>query len=168
MKLEIGPGNNPLDGDWETIGYKDFRWGQDRLPYPDNHFSEVYASHVLEHVPWHQTNYALTEALRVLKPGGLAEFWVPDLEYMLDAYNSRQCGDKWRRFNPEGHPMKWFLGRLFTYGPGEDNYHRAAFDEIWLAECMETAGFKDVKILRQRTRGTSHGPIDLGVTGCKA
>lgn len=38
----------------------------------------LYASHVLEHIPWYKTEEVLREWVRVLKPGGVLEVWVPD------------------------------------------------------------------------------------------
>lgn len=45
------------------------------IQYPDNHFSVIYCSHVLEHVP--DDRRALGEFFRVLAPGGWAVLRVP-------------------------------------------------------------------------------------------
>lgn len=45
------------------------------IQYPDNHFSVIYCSHVLEHVP--DDRKALAEFFRVLAPGGWAVLQVP-------------------------------------------------------------------------------------------
>jgi ubiquinone/menaquinone biosynthesis C-methylase UbiE len=166
MKLEIGPGDNPMPGEWETIGYE-AKWGEQRLPFDDNTFDEVYASHVLEHVPWYNTVIALRDVHRILKPGGLAEFWVPNFEFIVQCYLDRRCGDHWRRKNQDGHYMNWVQGRLFTYGPGPDNWHHAAFDSQHLTKVMQEAGFANPVTTTKRTRGTSHGNIDLGVKATK-
>ena len=169
-RLEIGPGVNPISAEsefeWETIGFE-AQWGLQRLVFPDNVFTEVYASHVLEHVPWMHTVFALQEARRILKPGGVVEIWVPDFAKILQSYEAKQPGDRWRRFNPEGDFMKWVNGRLFTYGPDETNWHHACFDAAYLKQCLAKAGFRHVKIIPDRVRGTHHGAIDLGATGVK-
>lgn len=170
-RLEIGPGDHPLPGfdrlDMIARTNSQFvaRWGDEPLPFPDDTYDEVYASHVLEHVPWFKTQDALREVRRILKPGGLFEVWVPNFGYLIECYQSRRCGDDWRRFNPSGDPMLWLNGRLFTYGPGEENWHRACFDRHSLCECLAKAGFTDVEVIPARSRGTSHGRIDLGVLG---
>ena len=127
----------------------------------------VYASHVLEHVPWNRVNDALGEVFRVLRPGGEFEVWVPDFAYIVDCYLARRCGDQWRRFNPEGDPMKWVNGRVFTYGPKDGNWHHGCFDERYLAQCLSESGFVDVNAIPKRLRGVSHGEIDLGMRGFK-
>lgn len=165
-KLEIGPGDNPLGSppEWTTVGFE-AQWGFKPLPFPDNTFDEVYASHVLEHIPWTRTVNALKEAHRVLKPGGLLEIWVPDFEYIAECYMDGICGDKWRKENPTNHYVRWANGRIFAYGPDEDNWHRAVFNCDYLMQLFQEAGFSSVSRMKKRLRGASHGAIDLGVTG---
>src|SRR5690242_15221442 len=43
---------------------------------------EVYASHVLEHIPWPHAVSAITEWARVLRPGGTIKISVPDMELL--------------------------------------------------------------------------------------
>jgi len=167
--LEIGPGRNPLPG-FETVdmtGEPTFlaRWGFEDLSQGLGRgaFDEVYSSHALEHIPWNRTHVALTDVFNVLRPGGLFEVWVPDFEYIVGCYQNRVCGDDWRRDNPDGDPMLWVNGRIFTYGPEFDNFHLACFDYEHLSICLSRAGFVEIERLEKRTRGTSHGPIDLGI-----
>ena len=101
LALEIGPGQHPAarEGDgysWVTLDYPAFNWGVDRIPACDGKFSLVYASHVLEHVPWNRTAAALSEVFRVLKRGGRIELWVPNFRYLVFCYLERRCGDDWR------------------------------------------------------------------------
>jgi predicted SAM-dependent methyltransferase len=44
-------------------------------PFPDSHFDEVYASHILEHLP--NFNAVVTEIWRISKPGALFTVKVP-------------------------------------------------------------------------------------------
>ncbi|MFQ5730914.1 MAG: glycosyltransferase, partial [Planctomycetaceae bacterium] len=169
-RLEIGPGQKPLPG-FETLDVNGAatytaRWGHDRLTgiIPPGSYDEVYASHVLEHVLWNRTDAALRDVFEVLTPGGRFEVWVPDFEYIVRCYQERMCGDGWRRDNPAGDPMLWVNGRIFTYGPGPENLHHACFDYEHLSVCLSRAGFVAIERIEKRTRGTSHGAIDLGVT----
>lgn len=164
--LEIGPGSNPLGGfesmDISSDATYSAEWGVQDIPTPDMYFNEVYASHVLEHVPWHQTIAALKEARRVMYPGSPIEIWVPNFAYICEKYLSGECGDDWRRHNPTGDPVLWAAGRIFTYGPA-GKWHRAMFDADHLSKCFIQAGFYQPQLIPKRTRGTSHGPIDLGM-----
>lgn len=57
-----------------------------RFPYPDNHFDAAYSSHVLEHFTPAQARHLISEAFRVLKPGGVLRTVVPDLEATCREY----------------------------------------------------------------------------------
>lgn len=143
-------------------------WGDGPLPFPDNTFSEVYASHVLEHIPWFNTVDALKEAHRILVPGGLIEVWTPNAEWIMRQWLDGQCGDNWRKDNPNNDPTLWAAGRLMAYGPGEENWHRALISPGHLAACMRQSGFVEVTFKKHRTRHeAAHGPVDLGMTGVK-
>lgn len=175
-KLEIGPSEGTrIDGDWVTLnslGTADYKaeWGTNPLPFDDNTFSLVYASHVLEHIPWFKTIDALQEVHRILQPGGVVEIWVPNFEYLVECYLKGTLGDDWRRDNPNDDPMLWFNGRLFTYGGplglGDPNWHRAVFDGDYLRQCLLKAGFSKTDWLK-KPRGHDHGPINLGMSGTK-
>jgi predicted SAM-dependent methyltransferase len=169
--LEIGPGGASLGSEFVTVGVNGTSdhhavWGEESLPFEDSTFDLVYASHVLEHVPWHDTIAALQEVRRVLKEGGTIEIWVPDFEKIALAYFKRECVDEWAAHNPEGDFMLSVNGRIFTRGPGLDNYHRAVFDHRHLRRCLEQAGFRNIRKLHQ-PRGYDHGYINLGMGGQK-
>lgn len=180
MKLEIGPGNSRLGPDWQTLDSPrspyvdscDFtaEWGDTPLPFGSAEFDLVYASHVLEHVPWFKTIDALKEVYRILKPGGIFEVWVPNFRYLVSCYRTETCGDDWRRDNPNSDPMLWLNGRIFTYGGplglADPNWHRAVFDERYLTQCLMEGGFHSITQL-EKPRGHDHGPINLGLSGTK-
>lgn len=179
--LEIGPGDHPLPEATHYVEYGGHNppeegeciltrvyscdWGIDSLPFADDEFDEVYASHVLEHVPWFRTHHALREVYRVLKIGGMFEVWVPDLDYLIYCFQNGICGDDWRKHNATGDPFVWFQGRMFTYGP-EPNWHKACFNFEHLQKRLWAAKFVNVRRI-ERTRGRSHGKIDLGVIAYK-
>ena len=183
--LEIGPGRYRLPG-FETLDIVggcniDYVWdAAKRLPFKDNTFDLIYASHVLEHIPWYMTEQVLKEWVRVLKPGGWLEVWVPDglkicktlVEAELEGVN-RIHEDGWYKFNPLRDPCVWAAGRIFSYGDGKGsknhpNWPRAIFTARYLKELFERVGLVDVRELdRSEVRGYDHGWINLGIKGRK-
>src|SRR5207247_2606264 len=142
--LEIGPGNQRLPG-FESLNIVpgirvDYIADAARgLPFPDNTFDLIYASHILEHIPWFQSLDTLKGWVRALKPSGALEIWVPDglkicqtlVRFEEEAVNGIEQ-DGWYFSNPEHEPCKWAAGRLYTYGdgtgrPDHPNWHRSLF-----------------------------------------
>lgn len=184
-RLEIGPGDVRIPG-FETINIiktsqTDFVTDvTGRLPFSDETFDVIYASHVLEHTPWYQLDETVGEWVRVLKRGGVLEIWVPDGLKIARAFCDAEEGknddyknDGWYRFNEERDPARWFSGRMFSYGDGlgtrgHFNFHLAAFSERFLEKILEEAGFIDVcRMSHSECRGYDHGWINLGVKGTK-
>ncbi|NJL55953.1 methyltransferase domain-containing protein, partial [bacterium] len=66
----------------DVITY-DLRQG---IPFPDDSFTVVYHSHLLEHLPKSAAEPFLRECYRVLEPGGILRVVVPDLEQIARLY----------------------------------------------------------------------------------
>jgi ubiquinone/menaquinone biosynthesis C-methylase UbiE len=81
--------------------------GQDSIgiPFPDESFSVIIASHTIEHVYSDET--LIKELFRVCRQGGKAFFLVP-----LDIYDERYFWDRESRLNPD-FPLKSF--HVFRY-----------------------------------------------------
>jgi SAM-dependent methyltransferase len=183
--LEIGPGNNRIL-EFETLNITpkynvDYvRDCSKRLPFSTCTFDIVYSSHVLEHIPWYQVEKVLREWVRILKPGGYLELWVPDAVKICKAFvdaevegNSYIDLDGWYKFNPEKDPCVWASGRIFTYGDGSGdlkspNWHRSLFSYRYLSLLMNKAGLIHIrKMEAEDIRGNDHGWINLGIKGKK-
>jgi len=185
--LEIGPGPKrqpgfdtfDIDGKADADLHGD---AAEKLPYPDGLYDIVFASHILEHIPWYYSERALREWVRVMKSGGRLEVWVPDAMRILTGLLEAEEGkkplgmqhDKWRRLNKENDPFKWVNGRIFTYGDGRGtinhpNWHRALFTPRSLQEMFVRIGLVNVRMMnpKKERRGTGHGYIEMGVTGVK-
>jgi len=67
----------------KNIEYGDIVKG---LPVADSTCSSVYCSHVLEHLALQDFRTALCNTFRVLKPGGVFRFVVPDLAVSVQRY----------------------------------------------------------------------------------
>jgi len=184
--LEIGPGGKRLDG-FETldvVGGRNVDYVCDaakRLPFDSDTFDLVYASHVLEHIPWYQTEDVLVEWVRILKPRGALEIWVPDGFRICEALvAAEKVGDTSYlehdgrpRLNPDSDPCKWASYRVFTWGDGtgrsnHPNWHRALLTPRYLRKALAQAGLVDIREMdRSEVRGYDHGWINLGMTGRK-
>jgi len=179
--LDIGPGRVTIP-DFETLNivwYPGVDYKLDctrKLPFMDNTFDVVYASHVLEHIPWFQTHQVLIEWQRILKPGGALEIWVPDAAKIFDAVQDADEGkqnicdfDPWLLKNPNRDPYIWANGRLF-YGAtkGYPSWHKAFFTASSLKKWLESISLDQIeKMDKNNLRGTDHGWINLGVRGIK-
>lgn len=184
-QLEIGPGRSRIKG-FETLN---IRGGLNvdyvanaalPLPLKDNSFELIYASHVLEHIPWFRTVDVINDWVSKLKPGGTLEVWVPNGVKIVDAFLAAERegsetwkDDRWFRLNASQDPCLWAAGRLFCYGDGTNatdhpNWHRALFSVRWLKRVFELAGLENIRILNEtNVRGASHGWINMGIAGEK-
>ena len=180
-KLEIGPGDERIPG-FETVNVV---WNRNvdyvadasrKLPFADESFQIVYASHVLEHTAWFNISNTLAEWIRVLNHGGLLEIWVPDgykLSRLLcdieEGKDRAEWNDGWRPLNPEGDPYKWLNGRIL-YGANTNypSWHISIITPKYLTFLLNNLGLVDIEILSaSEVRGFDHGWINLGLRGRK-
>jgi hypothetical protein len=115
--------------------------------------------------------------VRVLRPGGRLEIWLPDGELICECILAHSQGrantahlDGWEMRNPEGDPFLWANGRLF-FGAhrGYPSWHKAIFTEASLSACFRKIGLVDVRRPSETEYrgGANMGPINLGVFGTK-
>lgn len=184
-RLEIGPGPRRVPG-FETINVV---WGRDvdyicdaskKLPFTSGSFDLVYASHVLEHIPWYQVPPVIKEWVRILKPGGSIEIWLPNGFLIAQAFVNAELKikndineDGWYKFNDDHDPCVWANGRIFSYGDGtgrknDPNWHMTVFSPRYLRSLLTNSGLIDIAQLnRSEVRGHDHGWINLGMRGYK-
>lgn len=133
----------------------------------DNSVYEIYASQVLEHLPY--GNKALEEWLRVLKPGGMLTVIVPDLYgvYRLSKHHST-----WGPYNlpvTELYVNACVFGAYYLkdvipemkdmYG-GPGHIHKQIFIEDMLYKRVVAAGYVNVR----ESPDTFLGPLGVGDT----
>jgi len=82
MKLDLGSGGRRFPG-YLTLD-KDPKTKPDiihdienRFPFPDNHFDEIRAFHILEHIRTEKKTFVMYEVWRILRPGGMVEIEMP-------------------------------------------------------------------------------------------
>jgi len=107
-------------------------------------YDVVWCSHALEHIYPHEVPVALAEFLRVIKPGGHAIIFVPDLEGL-------KADESPLYLDPTG-PI---TGLDLIYGHRvamQDNIfmaHHTGFVALTLTEALFKAGFDKAEVSRQ-------------------
>ena len=95
-KLEIG-GSRNLPG-WIEFGLNN--GGKnivfDAIECPNNHLTDVYWSHVIEHIPYCNIESVISKIYRKLEAGGKFRTVCPDLAKMIEAYNNNDT-TQWDR-----------------------------------------------------------------------
>lgn len=115
------------------------------IDFPDNTFDAVICNHVLEHVP--DDRRAMSELLRVLKPGGWAVLQVPigiKLDKTIEDFTLKSDAERLERFGQGDHVRVYSMGdyveRLRSVGwnievidfpseVGPETVHRYGFHE---------------------------------------
>ena len=156
VKLNLGSGGTRIPGytsvDFDEDLKPDVVSDVESLPFDDETVDEIFASHVLEHLPLESD--ALSEWKRVLIPGGLLTVAVPDV---LKVYTLSKSGGEW---SIDGRPMderyinaSVFGGNLLGYGNpelqalygGPGHQHRQIFILDMLVSRLRAAGFEEVR-----------------------
>lgn len=181
-RLEIGPGQVRLPG-FETLNVKeteitDHVGRAERPPFPDATFDEVYSSHCIEHVEWHQVEATIRQWVRILKPGGLLEVHtvnaVPLLEAMLEWERTGTTARKpgtWKQNLHRDHPLLAAAGRILNYAKKGDAgtawMHRAIITPRYLAELFTGAGLVDLEPVAEPRGDKKHRMVNMGLRGRK-
>jgi predicted SAM-dependent methyltransferase len=148
-KLNLGCGPNRKAG-WVNIDL--FDSGADlqldlreAWPFPDGSISYIYSEHVFEHFEFHHEVPAfLSQALRVLEPGGVFDVVVPDTETALKAY--RNPTDQYWSTSAAGWHPDWCETELdhINYHFYQFGEHKYSWDAETLTRTLCSAGFVSV------------------------
>ncbi len=124
--------------------------------FEDESFTEVYASHVLEHFDYREElPAALQEWHRVLRPGGVLRLSVPDLDILAHLLLQRHQLDVEQRFQI----MRMiFGGHLDAY-----DHHRVGLNQDFMSVYLARAGFE--KLQRVNRHGLFADTSDTVVAG---
>ena len=126
---------------------------------PDNHYAEIYASHVLEHFPHAATRNVLAAWSKKLRPGGALYLSVPDARFLALAHLT-------------GTPLSNIVPPLMGGQDYAENFHYNAFDRKTLARHLRAAGFVNISLFDPRRHAftqwdCSRWPLSLNLTACK-
>jgi predicted SAM-dependent methyltransferase len=151
-KINLGSGEQPKQG---YLNVDLFPGGdvtldlRRNLPFESNCCDFILSEHCFEHIEYPGTvSNLLRECLRILKPGGMLRFSVPDTEWPLLDYGKGGDAGYFRacRENSWWHPS-YCTTRLehinYHFRQGEE--HRFAYDEETARKILEAAGFTNVQ-----------------------
>ena len=119
------------------------------LPYQDNSYDYIVASHFLEHLTSEEGLVFLQECHRVLKPDGVIRLAVPDAELLTKKYLDNELG-YFDESNPDVAKATTSLLKLNALLWGG---HKTIYDEWTLAHALQTTGFNPTRqAFNQSTR----------------
>ncbi len=113
---------------------------KDLSRFPDETFSDIYASHVIEHFDYtDELPGVLKELHRVLMPRGKLYISVPDMDKLCRLFLMKDKLSARERFNVM---RMMFGGHVDKY-----DYHNAGLNHEFLEEFLLKAGFENVKVV---------------------
>ena len=125
-ELGFGPNKNEIDfiGDITDLSQFD-----------DNSIEEIYASHIIEHVPQKKIKETLKGIYRVLKDKGKFYISVPDMDVLCKLF--LEIKEPKARF----HIMRMiFGGQIDKY-----DFHYFGWNFLFLKDFLTIAGFKNIE-----------------------
>lgn len=150
VKFNMGCGRDNFEGYINIDKYNqnaEYRQDLLNLNLPENCADEIYASHVIEHIPYFQVEIILKSWLSILKPGAKLILELPDLEKL--------CEDFINNTNDQDR----FMTTLCIYGSEancvnpEQLKENKASPHVWgyypkvLSIILESVGYENICVL---------------------
>lgn len=131
-------------------------------------FTDIYASHVLEHFDFKDEIFTtLVEWRRVLVPGGTLHVSVPDLDVLARLFLEREHLSKADRF--------LVMRMIFGGHMDQYDYHLVGLNDELLVDLLDKTGFTDIQrvedlgLFDDTSRQAFHGVrISLNMTAVKS
>jgi predicted SAM-dependent methyltransferase len=134
-----------------------------RLPLADGSARGIHVEHYFEHLdPTVERPRFLAECRRCLEPGGVLRIIVPDMHKYIEAYllpgwdllNSVGCGGEL--------PQATFATKIeaLNHVFVQDGEHYGGFDDEYLRNTLQQAGFDDIRRVEWREGRFPGGAID--------
>lgn len=169
IRIHVGCGSNVLDGytniDLFPSGVPDVQQSDlFALALTDDSVDEILAEHVVEHMSFKEEEAFFFEAFRVLKPGGLLEIEVPDMEWLCERFLSGTEGfPSFYRIGVDGHyfgngssaSSRWGIITTHFFGNqnGEGQFHKTGFSRDKVEAISEILGFDSVETKEMFNKG---------------
>lgn len=141
LRLHIG-GIEPKPG-WKILNIQagpgvDFLGSATDLSvFPNETVDHIYGSHIYEHLDYRfELMKAFGEVMRVLKPGGIFELGVPDLDVLCRLFIA-----------PNLSPDDRIFVMRMIYGGQMDafDYHKGGYNFDMMAQFLYNVGFRDIE-----------------------
>lgn len=138
INLEIGAGGNPQPGyihcdrfiDPANPRALDFVCDARRVPLADGQCDSVLMFGVFEHFGYFEVQEVILEVVRLLRPGGVFKFDVPDFDWFIDRYvHPEKLGG--------GRDEQWILKSIFGGQDAPGMFHLWGWNESRLRAFLE-------------------------------
>lgn len=151
--LQVGCGLHPIrnsswiNGDW--VGGEIYLDAAKRLPFPDSSLDALFTEHFIEHLPQTAVRPFLSEAHRVLKPGGVIRQSTPDLQALIEIYRDERSVVAQRTVLARHFRTHGSQGRVAANGCQYVNDmfrlwgHQFLFDRDTMRDVLLAAGFEE-------------------------
>jgi SAM-dependent methyltransferase len=138
IRLNVGAGDKYLPGfcNVDRHGNQDINSDAFPLPFPTDHADELWAIHLLEHLPRRDASPVLTEWFRVLKPGGKLVLELPCLDKIARLIVAGEKNIRLTVMGIFGDPRD----------PKPDMMHQWCWTEAELTEALCSVGFQRVTV----------------------
>lgn len=151
IRFNMGCGRDKLDGYMGVDMYSDaadIKQDIMKLDLPEGCADEIFASHVIEHIPQHRAEDVLDKWLKTLKEGGKFVMETPNLELLCRDFINQEGEDK------RTTTMCIFGSAVDKVTPevlekGSPSPHLWGYTPETLTDLCVQVGFKDIRILPQ-------------------
>lgn len=167
MKLHIGCGGKILEGYINAVVSKkkgaDIAFNaEEKFPFKDNTFSEIYSEHFIEHLNKENVKKFYRECYRTLKKGGKVITECPDILKVAKLIIKNKNNFKILQNKPLG--IRGLYG-ILNENSSRHAFHKWGYTPFTLKTIMESVGLLKIKVLD----GYEHGwpERDMRVIGFK-
>jgi predicted SAM-dependent methyltransferase len=161
MKLYLGIG----DGEIDPYHYKwiDETWTKvdkfierpdvlkmdaRKLEFEPGTIEAIYASHIVEHIPYPDIPKMLENWFTVLQPGGWVHINVPDMEWIAE-HLVKLCHGDYSGMTHYATPTDLINRVIYGTHHHEGEIHHSGYTEDVLRQCLQDAGFVDIKMEKE-------------------